>query len=150
MTRTLADLPRFQQVLVPFDMSKHAEQALAEAVDLVAPGGHLHLVHVLERVDLSTPMLVWPTPEDEPRRRHARRLLADIQPPGATSHVLIGDPATQILRYADEAFPDLIVMSTHGRTGLKHLLLGSVAEKVIRLASCPVLVVKPTAMGSLD
>ena len=52
----------------------------------------------------------------------------------------IGDPGTKIVEYAREIKADLIVMPSHGRTGIKHLLLGSVAERVIRLAECPVMV----------
>jgi nucleotide-binding universal stress UspA family protein len=54
----------------------------------------------------------------------------------------VGDPVAEILRVAQESKCDLIVMGTHGRTGLAHLLMGSVAEKVVRKAACPVLVVK--------
>ncbi len=56
--------------------------------------------------------------------------------------VALGPPADTIVRVAQERGADLIVMSTHGRTGLQHVLLGSVAEKVVRLAPCPVLTVK--------
>jgi nucleotide-binding universal stress UspA family protein len=56
--------------------------------------------------------------------------------------VALGHPADTIVRVAQERGADLIVMSTHGRTGLQHVLLGSVAEKVVRLAPCPVLTVK--------
>lgn len=57
-------------------------------------------------------------------------------------HLLHGDPATQIVQFAEDEGVDLIVMGTHGRTGLKHLLMGSVAEHVLRHARCPVLVVR--------
>jgi nucleotide-binding universal stress UspA family protein len=56
--------------------------------------------------------------------------------------VAMGQPADTIVRVAQERGADLIVMSTHGRTGLQHVLMGSVAEKVVRLAPCPVLTVK--------
>jgi nucleotide-binding universal stress UspA family protein len=56
--------------------------------------------------------------------------------------VVTGHPADTIVRVAQERGADLIVMSTHGRTGLQHVVLGSVAEKVVRLAPCPVLTVK--------
>jgi Universal stress protein UspA and related nucleotide-binding proteins len=59
--------------------------------------------------------------------------------------IAIGRPADTIVRLARERRADLIVMATHGRTGLEHMVLGSVAEKVVRLAPCPVLTVKHTA-----
>lgn len=57
---------------------------------------------------------------------------------------LRGEPAPELVEHARKNAVDLIVMSTHGRTGLGHLVLGSVAERVVRMASCPVLTVKPT------
>jgi universal stress protein A len=62
--------------------------------------------------------------------------------------IAIGRPAEAIIRLAQERQVDLIVMATHGRTGLEHVLLGSVAEKVVRLAPCPVLTVKARAAGA--
>jgi nucleotide-binding universal stress UspA family protein len=58
--------------------------------------------------------------------------------------IAIGRPADTIVRFAREHNVDLIIMATHGRTGLEHMVLGSVAEKVVRLAPCPVLTVKYT------
>jgi nucleotide-binding universal stress UspA family protein len=58
--------------------------------------------------------------------------------------IAVGRPADTIVRFARERKADLIVMATHGRTGLEHMVLGSVAEKVVRLAPCPVLTVKYT------
>jgi len=65
--------------------------------------------------------------------------------PGLTVHWTMGTPAIKIVRFAEEASTDLIVMGTHGWTGLSHLLLGSTAENVLRTASCPVLVVRPSS-----
>jgi nucleotide-binding universal stress UspA family protein len=65
-----------------------------------------------------------------------------------TAEVASGQPADAIVRIAQERDVDLIVMGTHGRTGLQHVLLGSVAEKVVRLAPCPVLTVRPKRQAS--
>ena len=59
-------------------------------------------------------------------------------------HVLDGHPLVEIVRYAREKSIDLIVIGTHGRTGLAHVLMGSVAENVVRKAACPVLTVRPS------
>jgi Universal stress protein family len=79
-------------------------------------------------------------------RHYWQGQLEQIRPvnPGIpVSHVLLeGDPAAEIVRYGRDAGIDLIVMGTHGRTGVERLVLGSVAEKVLRDASCSVLVVK--------
>ena len=63
--------------------------------------------------------------------------------------VRYGSPAVEIVRAAEDLHADLIVMSTHGRTGMSHVLLGSVAEKVVRYAKCPVLTVKPDEIRDL-
>lgn len=64
-----------------------------------------------------------------------------------SAELAVGSPAETIVRIAQEQAADLIVMGTHGRTGLQHALLGSVAEKVVRLASCPVLTVRHTSQA---
>jgi nucleotide-binding universal stress UspA family protein len=85
-------------------------------------------------------------PNQEPDREFWRGQLEQIRPANpavAVNHVFLdGDPATEIVRYAGDAGIDLIVMGTHGRTGVERLVLGSVAEKVLRDAPCSVLVVK--------
>ena len=95
-----------------------------------------------------TPDIVTPgePPDDESARRYWRNQLEQIRPidPRITvRHVLLqGDPAEEIVRYGRDTGMDLIVMGTHGRTGVERLLMGSVAERVLRDASCSVLVVK--------
>jgi universal stress protein A len=83
------------------------------------------------------------------RRDRSEEALTQLRDLGANAfpgpwevEVAVGHPADTIVRIAQERSVDLIVMSTHGRTGLQHVLLGSVAEKVVRLAPCPVLTVK--------
>ncbi len=134
------------RVVVPVDFSEHAEAALEAASHIVRSGGRLLLVHVLDRVDLATPGLVWPAQDDEARRVHALRALEARVRAGlqrdAEIRVLGGDPGRQIVRFAAEEEADLIVMSSRGRTGIARLTTGSVAERVVRLAGCPVLVLK--------
>ena len=77
-----------------------------------------------------------------------RDLAAQALPGTADVEVAVGHPADTIVRVAQERNADLIVMSTHGRTGLQHVLLGSVAEKVVRLAPCPVLTVRSRRVSS--
>jgi nucleotide-binding universal stress UspA family protein len=60
--------------------------------------------------------------------------------------VVVGIPYRKIVEVAEEEKSDLIVMTTHGRTGLSHLVMGSVAEKIVRTAPCPVLTIRPTAV----
>ncbi len=90
---------------------------------------------------LSEPTVVRRDPNEEALRR-----LRDLMPEAFHGNweveTAAGHPADTIVRVAQEHHADLIVMGTHGRTGLQHVLLGSVAEKVVRLAPCPVLTVR--------
>lgn len=135
-------------ILYPTDFSANAEAALALASALAREGhGRVVVLHV-ERPPLATlggTAGVPPLPTEYDRQRLEEQLQS-IKPsrPGiAVEHRLeYGDPASVILKTAHEIGTDLIVMGTHGRTGLRRLLMGSVAEQVVRKASCPVLTVR--------
>jgi len=88
------------------------------------------------------PAETWPSVEEVQEK--LRQLESQAHRVRVESQVLEGDPVDMILRAAEETHSDVIVMGTHGRTGLSRLLLGSVAEAVIRKAPCPVLSVKPS------
>ncbi len=123
-------------ILYPTDFSSYSNQAYFHAVALAENhGAALTILHVRA-----------PDAADEGERRHWREQLEQIRPLNEGIHVrhvlLEGDPAAEIVDYAREANSDLIVMGTHGRTGLERLLMGSVAERVLREAPCSVLVVK--------
>ena len=137
-------------ILHPTDFSPRSEQALQLACALARDAGaRLIVLHVLER-----PLIVYggvalappaPRPSEEERRQRREQLqqVRPADPAIAVEHRLEeGDPATAIVQVAQETGCDLIVMGTHGRTGLGRLLMGSVAEKVLRDAPCLVLTVK--------
>jgi universal stress protein A len=143
----------FHKILVPFDFSDHSERAVQIAADLArhyqAP---LTLFHVYEIVPYAAPeghALYTPPPpvagllEEFGRRLEEVKARAIAAGAGEVDTLLReGFVAPQITELArDERF-DLIVMGTHGRKGISHLLMGSVAEKVIRTAPCPVLTVR--------
>jgi nucleotide-binding universal stress UspA family protein len=135
-------------ILCPTDFSADARPAFEVAGILAREGGGQLVVLHVERPPLATlggTTGVPPLPVEYDRQR-LREQLKRIQPsrPGiAIEHRLeYGDPVSVILRVAQEIDPDLIVMGTHGRTGLRRLLMGSVAEGVVRKASCPVLTVR--------
>jgi nucleotide-binding universal stress UspA family protein len=140
-----------KRILVPIDFSHHADAAMAYASALAVPlGATLHLLHVVE-----DPLAagVWSsevyTAEIAGLQvnlvRDAERQLreyATAKDPSIATSVRSGPVAREIIACAkDQAF-DLIVMGTHGRTGLAHAVLGSVAERVVRLAPCPVLTLR--------
>ena len=132
------------KILVPTDFSEGSETALEWATVLARDtGATLLLVHV-EAVPLLPPGADF-THLDPPTAELAEQLerivLADPDVP-VVRRLLAGEPASVILRTAENENVDLIVMGTHGRRGITRLLMGSVAEEVVRKASCPVVTVK--------
>jgi nucleotide-binding universal stress UspA family protein len=140
------------RVLVPTDFSEYADQALAYAVTLADQvGATVHLIHVFDDPDsasLYSEVYVPMPPEMRAAlltdiRRQLSTRTATAGHEKVTTEVLTGAPPAQaIVEAARQNGCDLIVMGTHGRHGMAHLLLGSVAERVVRTAACPVLVVR--------
>ncbi|MFV2068154.1 MAG: universal stress protein, partial [Pirellulales bacterium] len=108
--------------------------------------GDLHVVHVLAEMVATEPGIVWEVVDDESRRRHALEALTErfSEAPyrGVDVQIDFGDPGQQIADFSKKVDAELIVLPSHGRTGLARLLIGSVAERVVRLAHCPVLVLR--------
>ena len=138
-------LPR-KTILVPIDFSEGSFDALATAREMVDDPDDLHVVHVLPNLEANDPGVIWQTIDDASRGRHAQESLRQ----GIRDHgqepvdvvILFGDPGHEIADYANEVDAGLVVVSSHGKSALKHLLIGSVAERVVRLAHCPVLVLR--------
>jgi len=137
-----------KKILVPIDFSEHAEKALAVAVDLSrAIGASLHVVHVIPPVPyLGPPLAPGPAFATELRtetRKAFDEYMAGLKQRGidATGTLVEGVAYAEVNRVAAEMGADVIVMGTHGRSGLEHALLGSVAERVVRTARIPVIVV---------
>ncbi len=142
----------FRRVLVPIDFSPASSEVLAFVLPLLKKfGAELHLVHVFASDYPLASLVTMPliVPEIEVSRR-VRSHLKDVALQQAIAlrreniHAVKGQPFTQICRLAREIKADLIVIATRGLTGLKHLALGSTAERVVRHAPCPVLVVHAT------
>ncbi len=143
-----------RRILAPTDFSHHAEAAVAYAAGLAERlGAELHLLHVLSEVVTPIgpdPMLVSAIPpefytETEAQSQAALESLLRVewgQPTHVVCTVRWGDAIDVIHSYARDQAIDLIVISTHGRTGLGHVLLGSVAERIVREAPCPVLTIR--------
>ncbi len=134
-------------ILFPTDFSHTGDKALAMAESLARDSGaKIHIVHVEEPPtaygggEMYYGML-------EPDLEHLKELLAKVKPKDPQilfeHHMVTGEPADAISRFAEDHDIDLIVMGTHGRTGLLRLLMGSVAEAVVRRSKCAVLTVKP-------
>jgi len=151
-----------KSILLPSDFSECAAEAARYALALAEQfDAHLHLLHVIHDITsqvpdfgmgLAFPAYVEHLPERiQKLEEEAIRNLAELTPDGwsarhgATIAVKRGQPFVEIIRYAREHDVDLIVVGTHGRSALAHALLGSVAERVVRKAPCPVLTVRPAS-----
>lgn len=146
------------KILVPIDYSEHAHIALAFAVEIARRfDAKIDIVHVWDRPTYVSDVLVshghGQRPIGEMIRENAERDMEDFMAKAALPpellgrHYLVsGDPAQALLAEIEREKYDLVVLGTHGRTGLSHLLLGSVAEKLVRHSPRPVLTV-PRARG---
>lgn len=146
-----------QHFLVPIDFSEYADQALAYAIRLAGTlDARLTLLHAMQPlpmagVDMGVALPATYLQEVEAEvQRSMEAALARVTAAGLTGEqvVLYGVPFQEIVDTAKARQVDLIIMGTHGRTGLLHVLLGSVAEKVVRLAPCSVLVVRTADQAS--
>lgn len=146
--------PLFRKVLVPHDLSKHADRALALAARLAKEHrGELIVLHVVapyqpvigfpEGVTLNLRVEDIVTAARRSLEEMVARALAGTRAPRTRCRVVLGDPFQRIISAARDA--DSIVIATTGRTGLSHMLIGSVAEKVVRHAPVPVLTIRPPA-----
>jgi len=142
-----------RKILAPTDFSPHAAQAVCYACGLAERlESELHLLHVLAEVVPSGPdPLLTPVPPPEYYREAEEQsriaLAQSLDPTWGRPHALEAavrwdSPVEGIVAYARDQAIDLIVIATHGRTGLSHVLLGSVAERIVRDAPCPVLTIR--------
>jgi len=144
---------RLTKLLVPTDFSEDSEQAARYAVELAKRfQAEIHCIHVVDipadLLSTSDYYMTGPSEAflDQIREESKKNLEAfakkNLEGVGVRTAFLEGSPFVEIIRYAHNQEIDLVVIATHGRTGLRHVLFGSVAEKVVRKAPCPVLVVK--------
>ncbi len=145
------------RILVPIDFSRYSLETLNFAAglsDYFSPSYHLLYVHLDGEFEYFTQTAGSLREEqqkklDEARRQlelEAERLRNDHPDLQIEVDAVTGVPFKEICRYADQKNIELIVIGTHGRTGLSHLLIGSTAERVVQQASCPVLSVKPSVL----
>ncbi len=149
-----AILPRLgiHHILVPIDFSEHSKNALQYAIPYAVQfKARLDLLYVVEPTiypaDFSFGQVGFPNIEEELRKRGSEELsgLVENEIKGrvtASATVRTGKPFYEINEYARENNVDLIIIATHGHTGVEHILFGSTVEKVVRKAPCPVLVVR--------
>jgi nucleotide-binding universal stress UspA family protein len=143
-----------QRILVPTDFSDCARRALDYAAELANRlSASIVVAHIYVPPVVYMPEGVWAMPDAFPDARKdleqaMARLAAQVREKKVAqveTVIVEGDPSHEIVKVAQQQKCDLVVLGTHGRTGVRHLVLGSVAEKVVRRSTCPVLTVGPRA-----
>ncbi|MGD1717006.1 universal stress protein [Hydrocoleum sp. CS-953] len=133
-------------VLVPIDFSDESIEAINVALEFVADTSHLWVLHVLPHLNPVEPGVRWHTVDDQSRKQQVEKAFHEKfsakEYEGINFSVVIGNPAPEILDYAQEKKVELIIIPSHGHTGISRFLLGSVAERVVRYSHCPVLVLR--------
>ncbi len=144
-------MPNWKTIACAVDFSETSRAAMEAAADLARGiGAELLLMHVFETPDAPVDMPPAPSLLEANRAELSRKLetwkaeAARLSGGRVVAEVVPGPAASEIVRVARERAVDLIVTGTHGRRGLRHMVLGSVAEAVVRMAHCPVLVVRRT------
>ena len=144
----------FRKILCAVDFSEFTDETMEYAVDIAKKfQSELHLLHVIPNINYFTPYESFLTPEnlvaierniESEVEKDFEKIMQkiDVQ---ATKVVKSGVIFAEIIDYAKAESIDLIVMGTHGRSAIEHMLMGSVAEKVVRKANCPVLTIRPKA-----
>ena len=164
-------MTHFKRILCPVDLSAFSMEALRLAVELAKSGEAvldiLHVIHnpfdelYMRSITESDPAMIDAYAVEPARRakivhateEHAEVLLKQFCHDAVNGvakvhyHIRQGDPLENIIDASEEFRTDLVVLATHGRTGIKRLVIGNVAEKVVRHARCPVLTVKPKSEG---
>lgn len=148
---------QIKKILIPIDFSDYSKSALKFAIDFAKNfNAKLYLVYVIEPMiyptDFSIGQVAIPAVESDITTRaeeELKELVKQEVPPEMESEVIIksGKPFLEIIETATEIDCDLIIIATHGHTGVEHLLFGSTAEKVVRKAPCPVLSLREPLKG---
>ncbi len=141
----------FKKILCPVDFSQFSQEVVDYAVDLaIKYGAELHIMHVIPNMTYFTPYESFLTPENlvaiekhiqDQVENDFEKVLKQNVP--AKKVIRTGVPFVEIIDYAKSESIDLIVMGTHGRSGIEHILIGNVAEKVVRKSPCPVMTIRP-------
>ena len=138
----------FKSIVVPVDFHQHTEEIADFAIDMAETmGAKVTFLHVLEKAVYFSDYTPAPEQLAEELVAHAEKkmhfLVEHYKKSGCTGMVIKGDAADSIVEYAKDENPNLIIMGTHGAKGIEKIMLGSVAERVIKRATCPVLVFNP-------
>jgi nucleotide-binding universal stress UspA family protein len=146
-------MPEIEKILFPCDLSGNSIKILPYALSVSEKyGSRIYLLHVVQDVvkwgTFYAPRFSWEQCQEE-ALKHAEKAMEEIceeQLKGYLNFqriIFLGDPVEQILKTTESEGIDLVIMGTHGRKGLEHTVIGSVAEKVVQRSPVPVLVINP-------
>ncbi|MBD53776.1 MAG: universal stress protein UspA [Rhodopirellula sp.] len=135
-----------ENTVVPIDFSDLSYAALDRALEISSGTGKVHVIHVLSALSTMEPGNLYGTITTESRidstKEHLKNKLTGEKYRDVQIHVTIGDAGREIANFAQKVAAELVVLSSQGQGFLEHLLVGSVAERVVKLATCPVLVLR--------
>ena len=135
-----------KKLLVPFDFSTESAQAIDTALNMASKPNNVYAIHVAPDMTVSSPEVVWQTLSEGTRKRNIeqsfQKQFSTNQYKDLHFDVSFGDPGQGIADYAEQIGANVIVMPSQGKTGIKRLLIGSVAERVGRMAHCPVILLR--------
>ena len=139
-------LPR-KTIVVPVDYSASSVPAIQTALELREDGGVVHVVNVIPPLEPLSPLGIFGDDDSEPiligrAKEHLETWLASREIEGVSASIVVGTEGDAIAEFAAQKSADLIVIPSHGHSGVKRVLLGSVAERVLRHAHCPTLVLR--------
>ena len=134
------------KILVPIDFSEKSLDALKETIEFADTLSNVHAVYVLKPLEATAPGVIWESVDTENRAETIQKLFDNYFPKSKYEalnfSIQQGDPAAEIVDFAEAEKMTLIVMPSRGRTGLSRFFMGSVAENVVRCAHCPVIVLR--------
>lgn len=135
-----------KNIVVPVDFSDSTDRAVETALELVDSSAQVNLIHVLFSLDTVSPGVLLGNVSEESRKDHVQKAFDELKrkhsAPDMVTEIRVGNPGLEISDYASDINADLIVIPSHGFHGMKRLILGSVAERVLRHADCDVLVLR--------
>ena len=143
----------FSKILVPIDFSEFTDDLVKYAAEIAQKfGSAIHLIHVIPNMDYFTPYESFMAAENMATvqkgvevevQRDLEEVAGKFGGVPVTKVVRTGVSFVEIVEYVKNQQIDLVIMATHGRGGLEHIIIGSVAEKVVRKSPCPVLTIRP-------
>ena len=135
-----------EKIVVPVDFSGETAQAIEAAKEIADDLSQIHLIHVLLPLDAVSPGVLWGDLTDDQRKEsvneHMDKLIEEQGLTGINKVIKFGNPGLVISEFAKEISSDLIIIPSHGYHGVKHFVMGSVAERVLRHSECAVLVLR--------